>query len=550
MVIKAEKPSDITKKLAENKSKIKADKEYNVMVVSDGLKVSSTDKKVTLPAVTDAIINLTFSSKFAEKKDTFIIEDTELDYVNLTFASDTLDLMLKMDASTVTLKSTGSFVVNELYSLLNYYGVYYSSNQTFGNRALTLGEGVTVKAIDPMRGLVIVGEDAAVEALIVYNTDEDNWDENYVYGNNDGIYHYRSSTLDYQGNREYRHVYQNIRTADNKVNFLHSVKVKKGKGEEGEYTRINSTSSETPIEKVTIEDGAVVYVGDTNENIEEHTILHSYINEIVGLGKGTAVVSPANRNAFRDVQKISNVTVNNSYCGRSEIIIHTNLESCTVESFKYVTFSTETQAVKKTEFKVAEQVYFNIDATNGATAYKFDYSECVFPEDCKIGVNDITTDHPILDADGNVLEYWVYHYGKYAWDEDAKTWKKDDDGNYVKVVDEWGNQEWGQTKDFDEIPYPARLEGNVTYHLAQGREQDDYINDTTITIGLTGSKVGTTKITKDYDGLNVYAPRYWESIWADRNNNAQFTYKYDIDGKLYRLVYDQNWGKNTFVTTN
>ena len=585
----------IAKKANVDRSKREA---FKVMVVSDKLKVDATYAALTntikIPSIPDVTITLAFSDKFAKADGTLNIVDKEelkkeqalLD-LNLVFADgqELAGLDVNMYAATVNVESAGTTKIGDLDVNVNHYGVYQGYNFTWGDRALTLGDGITVEAVDPARGFVIVGEGATVNALIVYN---DEPGVSVVEGTAKGVENNGSvKQADggyYNDRATEQYTFEAVKNPDKSIHYLHSVKVRNyTTGLDDACTTIWAYTPETPIETVTICSNANVYLknvadhGDELDNeikdVDHHVKGHSYVNNIVGLGydaKGnalkTAQVSVGKIwYAFQDVKSVKNVTINNVHNHANEDVldpnepdvlrVYANLDDVNVNGFKNVYFFTTTQEVKKAVFDAdTENVLFYVDAKNGATAYNFKYTGCELKNaDAKIGVTDFDVESAVLDKDGNPVTYEVWHYVVYEQDEDDE-WVKED-GEYKKKDDGNGHYVWETTTDgLEAVPLPARLEGNVWSHIVQAIESDIRIEDMTITVDLSGTKIGTAEIkagSKYTNGKNpIVTVNNIRDLWPAYQYRAEMNYKYTFgSAELYRQTFDNTMGWWMFVTT-
>jgi hypothetical protein len=505
------------------KGTLKANGTYNITINNSKIKVSATDYTLTIPECTDAIFNLTLAEKFAEVKNTIVIEDEALDYLHLTLAEDTYDLTLDMEATTAIVD--GAAKIGTLTTIFNQYNVYdfddywgINRYQTFGGRFCALLEGLQIGTINPINGYTIV-DGAQIEALGV----------NGLYGYA-RAYHY---AYGFVTSDDFGAPYQNLVNADGTVHYLHSITVD-GNAHLYSYSKAN------PAQKVYLKQGAFAYFNYRAEELEDAQRNHYYYNEIIGLGDGSATIQCwDNMNggwfAFQDVKTITNVTIN-PVTSSSYLRLFPDIVKCTVLS-DYVYFYVTTQEVKDSKFPNAYGVYFIVDARNGSTAYQFNYNNCEFPANTTLGVSDFETEDVLLDADGNPVVYAIWRYAEV--DENGNY-----TGNWLEVKGEVG-------KVPSVVPTKSRKEGNCYFRIVEAKEFTQKINDMTITTGL-GGKMGGVAITAQTENLNIAQPNnvYWYADpWETSAYKAEMTYKYLIGGKLYRYAYDTISGDWIFVTT-
>ena len=513
------------------KGTLKRNGNYEIVINNSTVKVSATDYTLALPECTDAIFDVTLAEKFAEVKNAITFKDEALDYVVLNLAADSYDLDIDVMATTMVVQGAAS--IGTLTTKANQYNVNYSYSdvswapvanyQSFGGRFIVLGDGLDIFTIDPQQGTVIVGG-ASIESLAVNGT----WADHYAYGFTNGSY-----------------TYSNLKNPDGSTHFLHSITA------DG-YVRVWSYSKAVPAENVYVKDGADVYFYSEKEEIEDAQRNHFYINNIIGLGDGTGTVWAQNRNesmsgerhsytwstnwyAFQDVKKMYNVTI-----GGNTVRLFPDVEKCTVLGYD-VYFYTTTQEVKSTKFPNAGQVYFFVDARNNATAYNFSYTSCEFPADVILGVSDFETEGTLLDADGNAVVYAIWRYAEV-----------DEDGNYTG---DWLEVKGEVGKVPSVVPDKSRKEGKCYFRIVEGKEYTPKINDMTITIGLTGNKIGGTAITASSDSENlIFNLPNNVYTYGEKNGiyqyKAEMTYKFNIGGKLYRWAFDTISMDWIFVTTN
>ena len=130
----------------------------------------------------------------------------------------------------------------------------------------------------------------------------------------------------------------------------------------------------------------------------------------------------------------------------------------------------------------------------------------------------------------------------------------DEDGNYTT----WEEVKGEVGKVPSVVPDKSRLEGNAFFRIVEAKENTPKVNDMTITIGLTGNKIGTVALDANFeengwDGdffntpNNVY---FYNNVNWMNAYKAEMTYKFAIGTGLYRWALDTVRNKWCFVTTN
>ena len=348
----------------------------------------------------------------------------------------------------------------------------YVKQQTFGERYLTLGDGITVNGLWSISGGVVVNGGAEIKAYIAgalpsrygnfkareYNATKGTWGTpadktyayEYVYCNDLGV------NANYDALTEYgtRYYIQNLiirkcnSAFDNKGNEY----------KDYTYVEVYCASKNNPVDQITVENGAKLYLTSTGPREEDNysdwdagyrknydwSIANSYrvnkwhynVNKIVGFGTGVVQVD-GNSQAFRDVESVSGVVLDSynvnywsheSYVGgewvkgiapddyyNDNITVFTNVDNCTFKNFRNVYFNTETQAVSNSKFPVAANVQFNVKAIGNDT-YNFDYNTCEFIAGTSLGVNQYITGKILYDENGDPITYEVWDYAKVSAD--------------------------------------------------------------------------------------------------------------------------------------
>ena len=544
-------------------------KTYDIVINNKKIKVTAGDYALNLSYIattgfenTDGKFNVSFTEAFETAPAARMwIVDEALDHVDINFAPMTIaqGLTIYMPWSTATISGDANLGFLEL--AMDYATIrdkYMVRHATWLERRLSLKGNTTVGVLYYWYGGIVVDENASINALGAW---EYGGGDSYIHLNGNGVYS--------EGNFNIDNYELDLNYADGTPYYLHNVYAPAGDGsttriyfdaDDDDVNYLNDPDiparADNPIKNLTIEDNEYVYISNKKEAVENkgaeqdydtNTVYsHIYIDNIIGLGKGNAIVYlGSDMFAFRDVKSIKNITykwtptsTSTGYSTR----IYAPMESCTVENFSYIIFMSTVQNIKKDNFKDAASVYFNVDARNGATAYGFNYDSCEMPANCRLGVNDFETQTPILDADGNEVWYTVYEYATC-------------DANGNLIFDALGDLVWAQTKNFNDVPLTARKLGLVWIRIVQAQENDVRVSDMTITIGLTGTKIGGNEITKnsEWDSNPFQVPNSvygnWTNITNGRAYYAEMTYKYNIGGVLYRITRDNVWGKWFFVTT-
>ena len=194
------------------------------------------------------------------------------------------------------------------------------------------------------------------------------------------------------------------------------------------------------------------------------------------------------------------------------------------------------QANNVQKYDSKNKVWTNVDADN--IPYQSNEIEYWTRKVVKTKYVEVTIDDPtkcdIVTANDGTDLYLTG--GKYCYLDPA-------DGKYyeteVKFVNVW---EYNQKIDYTDIPTLARKDGLVNSREVYAMENYPEINDMKITIALTGSKFGGKAVTKDTP-VNASLPQYYNG--NNSRNDAKMTYRFDLNGVLYRLAYD-NVGKRWF----
>ena len=111
--------------------------------------------------------------------------------------------------------------------------------------------------------------------------------------------------------------------------------------------------------------------------------------------------------------------------------------------------------------------------------------------------------------------------------------------------------EWEYNKiiEYNEIPLMARKAGYVNSRTVYAQEQVKEINDVEVTMGFNKCKLGSDAITAKSEVRNINVP-FYATEGTTATYDAKVTYKFDIDGTLYRRVYDQIGRHWFFIKAN
>ena len=319
-----------------------------------------------------------------------------------------------------------------------------------------------------------------------------------------------------------------------------NLKIVKG---EGDYAAVNITDQEYALDKLTIAEGAVVVLNYA-----------PYIKEIVGEGKGATVKSSdvwwkdeekklvdTDLNLY-NVGKITNITIeplltgdfkdgtlNAAYVYNAPAAV----EKC-VFKFGYVSFrdpEAATATVTRCEFEgTGNEKGVTIVApyqSDKITSFKFSFSKCTFAKGTKFS-SEVYSSKPKVDENG---EYVYKNY--YRW------WDFDENGQ-----PDWNTFWTNKSESLDDVPAAAQEVGecNGGWDTTEGKTNNGYsagywiekelqyedaeYKDYYVYLSFDGC---------EYDGANI---KVEDIIVGYQSSLTGVLVRYEIDGKLYRALYD------------
>ena len=320
-----------------------------------------------------------------------------------------------------------------------------------------------------------------------------------------------------------------------------NLKIVKG---EGDYAAVYITDQEYALDKLTIAEGAVVVLNYA-----------PYIKEIVGEGNGATVKSSdvwwkdeekklvdTSLNLY-EVGKISNITIeplltgdfkegtlNSAYVYDAPAAI----EKC-VFKFGYVYFrdpEAATATVTRCEFEgTGNEKGVTIVApyqSDKITSFKFSFSKCTFAKGTKFS-SEVYSNKPKVDENGEYV-YKTY----YRW------WDFDENGQA-----DWNTYWTNKSESLDDVPAAAQevgecnggwdgTEGKTNKGYSTGywiekelQYEDAEYKDYYVYLSFDGC---------EYDGANI---KVEDIIVGYQSSLTGVLVRYEIDGKLYRALYDE-----------
>lgn len=496
------KLSDITDYLESVKKQIseKAGSEFVIDISAEAdLATSSDENTITLPELSNYNVTLNMKSKLNTSAAPLTVKQSAeattvfKNKVNVSFANDDVDLILDIPGTTVTLNNLNSLQI--------------------------------------LNGLSIVKDGGAIKTFVWAPIKTE-------YFMNNGDSEWVKVTND-DGEDEY---VPNVRPekGDGGSYKFKNLKIVKG---EGEYAAVNVKDEDCALDKLTIAEGAVVVLNG-----------YPFIREIAGEGKGATVKSDniwwSNEEkklvgtsiGFYEVNKISNVTIEPFLNGdfkdgtiesSSVYDAPADIENCT---FKYseVGFrnpETASATVKRCTFEGAsDSKYATITVpyqSDDVKNFKFSFEKCEFAKGTKFGVGAMSS-KPKLDENGKEV-YITY----YRW------WTFTEDGNV-----DWNTYWTNKSESLDDVPAAAKEIGecNGGWDGTEGKSLKGY---------STGYWIEKEQVYEDAEYKDYYVYMAFSGCELDHvdmtpeavlvNFQTDITgiyVRYEIDGKLYRALYD------------
>lgn len=497
------KLSDITDYLESIKKQIsdKAGSEFVIDIQAEGdLATSSDENTIVIPEITDYNVTLNLLSKLNTAAAPLTVkqsgETTSVfkNKINASFANDDVDLILDIPGTTVTLNNLNSLQI--------------------------------------LNGLSIVKDGGAVKTFVWAPIKTE-------YFMNNGDSEWVKVTND-DGEDEY---VPNVRPekGDGGSYKFKNLKIVKG---EGDYAAVNIYDEEYTLDKLTIAEGAVVVLNYT-----------PYIKEIVGEGKGATVKSSdvwwkdeekklvdTDLDLY-NVGKITNITIeallsgdfkdgtlNAAYIYNAPAAV----EKC-VFKFGYVAFrdpEAATATVTRCEFEgTGNEKGVTIVApyqSDKITSFKFSFYKCTFAKGTKFS-SEVYSSKPKVDENGEYV-YKTY----YRW------WDFDENGQ-----PDWNTIWTNKSESLDDVPAAAQEVGecNGGWDITEGKTNNGYsagywiekelqyedaeYKDYYVYLSFDGC---------EYDGANI---KVEDIIVGYQSSLTGVLVRYEIDGKLYRALYDE-----------
>lgn len=496
------KLSDITDYLESIKKQIsdKAGSEFVIDIQAEGdLATSSDENTIVIPEITDYNVTLNLLSKLNTAAAPLTVkqsgETTSVfkNKINVSFANDDVDLILNLPGTTTTLNNLNSLQI--------------------------------------LNGLSVVKDGGVIKTFVWAPIKTE-----YFMNNGDSEW---VKVTNASGEEEYQPNVQPEKGDGDSYKFK-NLKIVKG---EGDYAAVNIYNEEYTLDKLTIAEGAVVVLNYT-----------PYIKEIVGEGKGATVKSSdvwwkdeekklvdTDLNLY-NVGKITNITIeplltgdfkdgtlNAAYIYNAPAAI----EKC-VFKFGYVSFrdpEAATATVTRCEFEgTGNEKGVTIVApyqSDKITSFKFSFSKCTFAKGTKFS-SDVNSSKPKVDANG---EYVYKNY--YRW------WDFDENGEV-----DWNTYWTNRSESLDDVPAAIQEIGecNGGWDATEGKNKNGYsagywiekelqyedaeYKDYYVYLSFDGC---------EYDGANI---KVEDIIVGYQSSLTGVLVRYEIDGKLYRALYD------------
>lgn len=497
------KLSDITDYLESIKKQIsdKAGSEFVIDIQAEGdLATSSDENTIVIPEITDFNVTLNLLSKLNTAAAPLTVkqsgETTSVfkNKINVSFANDDVDLILNLPGTTTTLNNLNSLQI--------------------------------------LNGLSVVKDGGVIKTFVWAPIKTE-----YFMNNGDSEW---VKVTNASGEEEYQPNVQPEKGDGDSYKFK-NLKIVKG---EGDYAAVNIYNEEYTLDKLTIAEGAVVVLNYA-----------PYIKEIVGEGKGATVKSSdvwwkdeekklvdTDLNLY-NVGKITNITIeallsgdfkdgtlNAAYVYNAPAAI----EKC-VFKFGYVSFR-DPEAAKATvtrcEFEgTGNEKGVTIVApyqSDKITSFKFSFSKCTFAKGTKFS-SEVYSSKPKVDENGEYV-YKTY----YRW------WDFDENGQ-----PDWNTFGTNKSESLDDVPAAAQEVGecNGGWDGTEGKTNNGYsagywiekelqyedaeYKDYYVYLSFDGC---------EYDGANI---KVEDIIVGYQSSLTGVLVRYEIDGTLYRALYDE-----------
>lgn len=508
------KLSDITDYLESIKKRIseKAGSEFVIDIQAESdLATSSDENTIVIPEITDFNVTLNLLSKLNTAAAPLIVkqsgETTSVfkNKINVSFANDDVDLILNLPGTTTTLNNLNSLQI--------------------------------------LNGLSVVKDGGVIKTFVWAPIKTE-----YFMNNGDSEW---VKVTNASGEEEYQPNVQPEKGDGDSYKFK-NLKIVKG---EGDYAVVNIYNEEYTLDKLTIAEGAVVVLNYA-----------PYIKEIVGEGKGATVKSSdvwwkdeekklvdTDLNLY-NVGKITNITIeallsgdfkdgtlNAAYIYNAPAAV----EKC-VFKFGYVSFrdpEAATATVTRCEFEgTGNEKGVTIVApyqSDKITSFKFSFSKCTFAKGTKFS-SEVYSSKPKVDENG---EYVYKNY--YRW------WDFDENGQ-----PDWNTFWTNKSESLDDVPAAAQEVGecNGGWDTTEGKTNNGYsagywiekelqyedaeYKDYYVYLSFDGC---------EYDGANI---KVEDIIVGYQSSLTGVLVRYEIDGTLYRALYDEENKGYTLVPTD
>ena len=497
------KLSDITDYLESIKKQIseKAGSEFVIDIQAESdLATSSDENTIVIPEITDYNVTLNLLSKLNTAAAPLTVkqsgETTSVfkNKINVSFANDDVDLILNLPGTTTTLNNLNSLQI--------------------------------------LNGLSVVKDGGVIKTFVWAPIKTE-----YFMNNGDSEW---VKVTNASGEEEYQPNVQPEKGDGDSYKFK-NLKIVKG---EGDYAAVNIYNEEYTLDKLTIAEGAVVVLNYT-----------PYIKEIVGEGKGATVKSSdvwwkdeekklvdTSLNLY-EVGKISNITIeplltgdfkegtlNSAYVYNAPAAI----DKC-VFKFGYVSFrdpEAATATVTRCEFEGTGNEKGVVIAapyqSDKISSFKFSFSKCTFAKGTKFS-SEVYSNKPKVDENGEYV-YKTY----YRW------WDFDENGQA-----DWNTYWTNKSESLDDVPAAAQEVGecNGGWDGTEGKTNNGYsagywiekelqyedaeYKDYYVYLSFDGC---------EYDGANI---KVEDIIVGYQSSLTGVLVRYEIDGKLYRALYDE-----------
>lgn len=497
------KLSDITDYLESIKKQIsdKAGSEFVIDIQAEGdLATSSDENTIVIPEITDYNVTLNLLSKLNTAAAPLTVkqsgETTSVfkNKINVSFANDDVDLILNLPGTTTTLNNLNSLQI--------------------------------------LNGLSVVKDGGVIKTFVWAPIKTE-----YFMNNGDSEW---VKVTNASGEEEFQPNVQPEKGDGDSYKFK-NLKIVKG---EGDYAAVNIYNEEYTLDKLTIAEGAVVVLNYT-----------PYIKEIVGEGKGATVKSSdvwwkdeekklvdTDLDLY-NVGKITNITIeallsgdfkdgtlNAAYVYNAPAAI----EKC-VFKFGYVSFrdpEAATATVTRCEFEgTGNEKGVTIVApyqSDKITSFKFSFYKCTFAKGTKFS-SEVYSSKPKVDENGEYV-YKTY----YRW------WDFDENGQ-----PDWNTFGTNKSESLDDVPAAAQEVGecNGGWDATEGKTNNGYsagywiekelqyedaeYKDYYVYLSFDGC---------EYDGANI---KVEDIIVGYQSSLTGVLVRYEIDGTLYRALYDK-----------